>query len=77
MYYNNGNGTFTDISEKAGVGDKRWGTSCAFLDYDLDGNIDLYVVNYMQYDVDSEKDGLYAVLEHTVVLPTRLILTTL
>lgn len=51
LYHNNGDGTFTDITEKAGVGDERWGTGCAFLDYNLDGHIDLYVVNYMQFSV--------------------------
>ena len=40
LYHNNGDGTFTDVTQKAGVGDSRWGTSCAFLDYDLDGDVD-------------------------------------
>ena len=55
LYHNNGDGTFTDITEKAGVGDERWGTGCAFLDYDLDGHIDLYVVNYMQFSVTENR----------------------
>ena len=49
LYHNNGDGTFTDVSAKAGVaGDRvRWGTGCAFLDYDLDGRLDLFVANYV------------------------------
>ncbi|WP_096892686.1 sister chromatid cohesion protein PDS5 [Candidatus Scalindua japonica] len=46
LYHNNGDGTFTDVTEKAGVGDKGWGMGCAFSDYDNDGNPDLYVTNY-------------------------------
>jgi len=53
LYHNNGDGTFTDISEKAGVaGDgKRWNTGCAFVDYDRDGKLDLFVANYIDLDL--------------------------
>jgi hypothetical protein len=48
---NNGNGTFTDVTEKAGLvqpGPKtRWNTGCTFVDYDRDGNLDLFVANYV------------------------------
>src|ERR1700756_2361339 len=39
LYHNNGDGTFSDVSDKAGVGGsgKAWGTGCAFVDYDRDG----------------------------------------
>src|SRR5215475_1562422 len=52
LYHNNGNGTFTDVSEKAGVAGngKNWGTGCAFVDYDRDGKLDLMVANYVAYD---------------------------
>ena len=46
LYHNNGDGTFTDVTEKASVGDRGWGMGCAFGDYDNDGNPDLYVTNY-------------------------------
>ncbi len=46
LYRNNGNGTFTDITETAGVGHQGYGMGCVFADYDGDGNIDLYVTNY-------------------------------
>ena len=53
LYHNNGNGTFTDVSQKAGLADKktRWGTGCAFLDYDKDGHLDLFVANYIDLDL--------------------------
>jgi hypothetical protein len=53
LYHNQGNGTFVDVSEKAGVaGDpKRWNTGCAFVDYDRDGNLDLFVANYIDMDL--------------------------
>jgi enediyne biosynthesis protein E4 len=43
LSHNNGNGTFTDVTEKAGVGGsgKAWGTGCSFVDYDRDGRLDL------------------------------------
>lgn len=53
LWHNNGNGTFADVSEKAGVaGTKtRWGSGCAFLDYDKDGRLDLFVANYIDLDL--------------------------
>jgi hypothetical protein len=53
LYHNNGNGTFTDVSEKAGVSgsESRWGAGCCFLDYDKDGHLDLFVANYLNFDV--------------------------
>ena len=53
LYHNNGDGTFTDVSEKAGVAGngKRWNTGCAFVDYDRDGKLDLFVANYIDMDL--------------------------
>ena len=53
LYHNNGNGTFTDVTEKAGIGGsgKRWNTGCAFVDYDRDGHLDLFVANYIDLDL--------------------------
>ena len=42
---NNGNGTFTDVSEKAGVRDAQWGWGAEFLDYDNDGKLDIFSQN--------------------------------
>jgi len=53
LYHNNGDGTFADVSEKAGVAGngKRWSTGCAFVDYDRDGKLDLFVANYIDMDL--------------------------
>jgi hypothetical protein len=53
LYHNNGNGTFTDVTGKAGVGGngKRWNSGCAFVDYDRDGKLDLFVANYIDMDL--------------------------
>ena len=53
LYHNNGDGTFTDVGQKAGVAGngKRWNTGCAFVDYDRDGKLDLFVANYIDMDL--------------------------
>lgn len=53
LYHNNGDGTFTDVTDKTGVGGngKRWNTGCAFVDYDRDGKLDLFVANYIDLDL--------------------------
>ena len=57
LYRNNGDGTFTDVTTHAGVGNgQKWSSSCAFVDYDYDGNLDLYVVNYLDYDIAKDRD---------------------
>ncbi|MYG00052.1 CRTAC1 family protein, partial [Candidatus Poribacteria bacterium] len=53
LYRNNGDGTFTDVTNFAGVGDSHWSVSASFGDYDLDGYLDLYVVNYLDYRVET------------------------
>jgi enediyne biosynthesis protein E4 len=50
LYHNNGNGTFTDVTAKAGVADEGgWSTSAGWFDYDKDGWLDLVVTNYIQW----------------------------
>ncbi len=53
LYHNNGDGTFTDVTEKSGLLTEgtHWGSGCAFLDYDKDGNLDLFVSNYVDLDL--------------------------
>jgi hypothetical protein len=51
LYHNNGDGTFTDVTAKAGVGGgSRASVSAAFFDYDRDGRLDLFVANYVRFD---------------------------
>ena len=46
LYRNNGNGTFTDITDSAGVGDTGYGVGCAAADVNNDGYPEIYVTNY-------------------------------
>jgi len=55
LYRNNGNGTFTDVTRSAGVSDDFWSTSAAFADYDRDGYLDLFVANYLDFSVASNR----------------------
>lgn len=54
LYRNNGDGTFTDITDRAGVGDPLWSTSAAFGDADGDGYLDLYVADYVDFRMDND-----------------------
>jgi hypothetical protein len=52
LYRNQGNGTFRDVTESAGLlsPQVRWQTGCSFVDYDLDGKLDLAVAGYVNFD---------------------------
>jgi len=64
MFRNNGNGTFTDVTKRSfgGAGEASpkptaeagWSTSAAFIDFDRDGWLDLYVANYLIYSTDKD-----------------------
>ena len=56
LYHNNGNGTFTDVTTKAGVAAGGWSESAGFFDYDNDGYLDLFVTRYMEWDPAHNKD---------------------
>ena len=52
---NRGNGRFEDVTRRAGLptGGTRWGSGCTFLDYDRDGRADLFIANYLRFDLAS------------------------
>ena len=49
LYHNNGDGTFTDVTARAGVAGGGWSTSAGFFDYDGDGRLDLFVARYVDF----------------------------
>ena len=53
LWHNCGDGTFEDRTPVAGVAMASWSTSCAFADVNADGNLDLYVVNYLEESAES------------------------
>src|SRR6266849_8077922 len=56
LFHNNGNGTFTEVTDKAGVKNAgKWAASAAWFDYDRDGYLDLVVTNYVRFSFDDPK----------------------
>ena len=61
LFHNNGNGTFTDVTQRAGLGGvKEFSTGAAWVDYDKDGRLDLLVANYVQWSPETD---LYCTLD--------------
>jgi hypothetical protein len=60
LFHNNGDGTFTDVTDKAGVrgakldGRKMWSVGAGWFDYNNDGLLDLFVVNYCKWEVNKD-----------------------
>jgi hypothetical protein len=60
LLHNNRNGTFTDVTDKTGVGGgvldgkKMWSVSAAWVDYNNDGLLDLFVSNYCKWEVNTD-----------------------
>ena len=84
LFHNNGNGTFTDVTQKAGVGGglfdgkKMWSVSAAWVDYNNDGLLDLFVTNYCRWEVNKDPvcmagtERSYCDPEHYAPLPNTL-----
>ena len=53
LYHNNGNGTFTDVTGKAGVASPGWTTSAVWFDYDNDGKLDLFLCSFVEFAVSN------------------------
>ena len=55
LFRNRGDGTFEDVTARAGVSDPLWSASAAFVDYDRDGDLDLFVANYLDFSIAGNK----------------------
>jgi enediyne biosynthesis protein E4 len=53
VLYRNVSGRFDEVTERAGLSarERRWGSGCSFVDYDRDGRLDLFVANYLRFDL--------------------------
>jgi hypothetical protein len=51
LYHNNGNGTFTDVTDTAGVATPGWTTSAVWFDYDNDGKLDLFICSFVEFSL--------------------------
>ena len=55
LYRNRGDGRFEDVTSRSGLAqrDRRWGAGCSFVDVNRDGRLDLFVANYLRFDLSS------------------------
>jgi len=53
--FRNERGRFVDVTQPAGLGDPLWASSAAWLDYDHDGNLDLFVANYVEWSTETDR----------------------
>jgi hypothetical protein len=60
LFHNNGDGTFTNVTARAGVSNTgKWGAGAAWFDYDRDGRLDLFVANYAKFSFDGPQHCQY------------------
>ncbi|MGB9444864.1 MAG: CRTAC1 family protein, partial [Candidatus Acidiferrum sp.] len=82
LFHNNHDGTFTDVTEKAGVGGaklngkKMWSVGAGWFDYNNDGLLDLFVVNYCVWEVNKDpycrvKEGVRGYCHPRYYAPTH------
>ena len=61
--FRNSNGTFTDVTAKAGIRNAGWGLGCAVADYDNDGDPDLYITNFLTPNQLYRNDGTWRFID--------------
>lgn len=71
LQLNNGNGTFSDIGQMAGVARTDWSWSALLADFDLDGNKDIYVTNGIAKDVTSQDYVAFLANQQTMINATK------
>ena len=73
LYRNNGDGTFTDVTEKAGVAAPGWSSSAVWFDYDNDGRLDLFVCQFAEFErrLGAKDEQRRAALLHSAHLQAR------
>ena len=70
LYHNNGNGTFTDVTQKAGVAAPGWASSAVWFDYDNDGRLDLFVCRFVDFSKEKTSfAGIVRLASATTVCP--------
>ena len=72
LYRNRGDGTFADVTEAAGVADPGYSSAAAFFDYDADGDLDLWVVHYLNWSPGIERSCFSRGRPARVLQPARL-----
>ncbi len=65
LFHNNGDGSFTDISEDAGIIEQAFSTGATFIDINLDGYLDIYVGNYVEATGFIYEDNVIVGFDHT------------
>jgi enediyne biosynthesis protein E4 len=68
---NNGNGTFTDVTEAAGLRIRGWTTSAVWFDFDNDGKLDLFVCSYVDYSDPARRQCLHPELKRNYFCDPR------
>ena len=71
LFHNNGNGTFTNVTDKAGVAAPNWSTCADWFDYDNDSKLDLFVSSFVQYSGKSARSSAAITASAVVTIAFR------